>query len=355
MLLALVTALLLTAAPQAGAPAAPRALDEAQVRELFPERLAAANGEEVYDAALWFRYRAGLDVARAPREPGGAAWRLRTNALGLRMDRELTEQPADIELLFLGGANLEGACSNEDGIAARVARTLATRHADASIEALNAAHVGYGFYHHVLAFERFAARKPRICFVLVGLDDLAQCLGPYRRFSGAHEGELAPDDARTLAEARQRFPAELDEGLDALWRFERSPRALDTALAVATGLCGELAGRAAVTHTELFVLWTPPYFLIDRTARDELAEPLARLGLAPERLAAARAIGVRFADALRAMRVAALDLETVLSERGDRVFVASDRRLGPAANEVIAREIATRCEAVLARDAARSR
>ncbi|MBI5432127.1 MAG: hypothetical protein HZA52_04775 [Planctomycetes bacterium] len=332
-------------------------LDAAQANRLFSNlRGKDFPDKDVYDEAVWFRRKPGLDIEELHPEIPGGKWRMRTNSLGLRMDRDLANEPAEISLLLTGDANMEGVCSNSDTIAGRVERSLAALHPGASIEVVNSGKGSYTFYNYVLVLERFAARKPKMFVVLVCLNDFEECLSAYYHFSGTPGPAFADGDARELVEVGRDWTDELAQGLMALWRFDRQPGELDTALAVGAGLMGELAGTCAALGTELVVFWCPPYFSLDAAkAQQELAKPCAELGLDALDLASADAIATRFLHSVRGMRLTAIDLRPTFAKAREPMFWTDDRHLSLAANELIAREISARYETLAAREKSKAR
>lgn len=332
-------------------------VDAAEAKRLFANLRGNDSPEkDVYDEALWFRHKPGLDIEMQHPELPGGKWRLRTNSLGLRMDRELAAEPAEISLLLTGDANMEGVCSNSDTIAGRVERSLAALHPGASIEVVNAGKGSYTFQNYVLVLDRFAARKPKMFVVLVCLNDFEECLSAYYHFSGTSGPTFAEADAQKLTLVGREWIDEFAQGLTALWRFDRQPSELDTALAIGAGLMGELAGTCAALGTELVVLWCPPYFSLDAAkAQQELAKPLAELGLDARDLASADAIATRFLNSVRGMRLTAIDLRPTFAKERAPMFWTDDRHLSLAANELIAREIAARYELVAARESSKAR
>lgn len=349
-----------SAAPTKGAaaPAARFPLDAKQALELFPLlRNQDPGAEDEFDPALWFRHKAGLDVAKTHAEILGGSWRLRTNSLGLRMDRELLPESPAVSLLLTGDANMEGVCSNEETISARVEKLLGSLHPAESVEAINAGKGSYSFYHYSLVLDRFAARKPKMFVVLACLNDFEECLGPYHHISRTPGPKLEPGVGEAYMEAGKRWPDALAQGLGTLWYFKQNPKELDTALAVATALFGDMAGQAAALDTEFVVLWCPPFFGgdADKTLK-EFAEPCAKLGLARADVALVDSITARFLESLHSLRITVVDLRRSFAEKHEPMFWTSDRHLNTAANALIADEITSQYEAMAGRKtAAKSR
>lgn len=348
MPLVLLQAVALATAAQA---TVPRALSVEDAKHLFPLlRDGGPAAEHEYDPRVWFRRKPGLDLTVDHPEIPGGRWRLRTNSLGLRMDSELADPPAEITLLLTGDANLEGVCSNDAAIAARVADSLSELHPDTALEVINAGTAGYGFYQYAQVLERFAERKPKLFAVLACFNDFEECLAPYHYFSGTAGPTLEGEAAQAYATAAKRWPEDMAQGLAGVWLFERHPAALETALTVASALFGEMAGRCSALGAELVVLWCPPFFALDpEAAAAELAEPCGALGIGAQQLAAADAIASRFVDALRGMRIAVIDLRPVFARADEPLHWKSDRHLNTTANALVAREIAKRYELLHAR------
>jgi lysophospholipase L1-like esterase len=279
------------------------------------------------------RYRPHLEASRPRAEPPGGTWTLRTNALGLRRDGELSAEKPALRVIVSGDELVSGACANADAFPARLEERLAARSGGA--ECLDAAVPGHGPYDAVATLERLCELRPDVLVaVFYGGDDFLEAARDHGHFHGA-----APPDARAwksgLERARKTDADATRRFLAALKLFQEDQRAARRGLEAAIGAAQELDSICRAKGIRLVVVYAPPSIDVDPARRAVLRPAIEALGLEPYGLRTVERLAARYLAALREGGIELLDLTPLLRSLEHGGLEGGDR-LGPQAHRALA-------------------
>jgi hypothetical protein len=314
--------------------------------ELDGARFDLPSSSMRFDPHCLFAFQPNLARERPQPDHASGRWTLRTNSLGLRNDAEVALGPVDARVLVGGDSQTSGFCDNADTFASRIEAWLRSRHAGRSIEVLNAAVPGYGFFQHLGVLERFLPLEPDVYVAVVfGGNDFVEALGFQHRFHGtqaADPGELAgAQDA--LDEIRQ---GAFGHVFLALAQFRRDPAQIEVALQAARDYTTEILVTCARHGVQPVFAYVPPITDLPGALPDEQLERLCgELGLSTADLRAVDRMAESWIQFVRWQRAPLVDLRPAFRAAHEKLFWDFDLHLSLAGHALVARELGPAIEA----------
>lgn len=310
-------------------------LTEPEVRRLFPEVLR----HSVFHPSVYFHEPPNIRaMVKMPEHPQGE-WELRTNSLGLRMDREISDVKPDVRVLITGDANVAGTCSNKDSIGARLERWLQAERGGTN-EVINAGNGSYCFYNFAGVQDRFAELRPDVFVIVVCWNDFDESFHARSAFTSQQMPAPPPQVVARFKECVAEHQTALSQGLQGVRIFKSHPEQVDVVLNTAVALIGEIAGRCDVLGTKLLVAYAPPIY---ESRADDVVRDLAKLfelmELERKDLDVITRVADRFLLNMRALRIPAIDMREAFKASKDLPYWKVDHHFSLAGNEITANEI----------------
>jgi hypothetical protein len=272
-----------------------------------------------------------------PEHPRGA-WRLVSNADGLREDGEIARERPDLRVLVTGDSHTDGWCDNAESFANLLEAELARRNPGRSVEVLNAGNAGYSFHNYLGVLAKWRALAPDVFVVCVyGGNDFRDVLAPAAYFRREPPWPFPEEEQEEVALGRKLSIAGMTNAFRSLFYFRRHPEGAERALADALELCGEMSAACRALGTRCVVLYLPTAVDVDRELRPELFRRwIRKLGFSEEDLAIHARLGERLLADLRAAGVETLDLTEALRARGEPCYWERDLHLNLVGHAVVA-------------------
>lgn len=318
------------------------------VRRPLPEDVARTffHGIErvkgmLYDEHMLVRHRPHLRFERSSAEHPDGGWEIRTNALGLREDAEVSEEHPDLRVLVVGDSHVDGLCANADTFPNLLEGLLAARHPGRSIEVLNAGTGAWGFYNYLGALEGFADLAPDVFVVVVyGGNDFQGPLSLHHY----HRGEGLPPQAHdTLSAAVALGERELGlvaQYLNQAAYFYDYPGEEVAALHMALAVTDETARLCRERGTELLCVYLPPWAHGQpESCAPLVAEALASVPLPPGALESDERLADAWLAWLDAAGIAAVDLRPPFRAAREPLYWRTDHHLGLAGHRLAAQAL----------------
>jgi len=320
-------------------------LDEDLVAKLMP----LDQGHRVWDPYCYFRSDPDLDYEREWAEYEGGAFRIRTNSLGLRMDREPAGERPDLRVWVAGDSHLTGVCANPDCTTGRLEALLAAADPARSVQVFNGSQGAYSFYHYLGVLERALALDlaPDVFVVVVygGNDFLAVYLWHF--FTGTRRVARTPDQTRRFTRAAEQYPAAIGQVLNAVEYFRvGGEEEVENALVMATQTTDEIRLLCETRGIELVLAYLPAPSEVPGAAEPgEIAAGLESLGLAQDDLSRIGEMADRYLDAARGLGVEVVDLRPAFRAAERELYWRRDLHLAVAGHELAARALVPAVEA----------
>lgn len=282
--------------------------------------------------------------------PDGA-YVIATNSLGLRNREEVRAEHPDLRVLVAGDSHTYGLCSNEETFVALLEGELAARRPGETVETLNAGVDSHHHYMYVGALEKYGSELAPDVFVAVvfGGNDFAGALKFQRYFRRRPMYERGPATPELLAGRGVVEQGFLDQEIQQLCYFLNNPgeeqemAALGRAVAREIARLGEGCGSRVV-----FVYLPPPSRGQPERYAADVARVAAAFGVAPEELASSDRLADEWLAFLDESGLARLDLRPAFRASAERLYW-KEGHINLAGHRVVARELAARIDALLAR------
>jgi len=300
---------------------------------------------EVYDEHALFRHAAHLYQARTLAAHPAGGWHLRTNALGLRMDEEVREDPPDVRILVTGDGNVDGVCDNADGFPHLLAAGLEAAHPGTSVEVLNAGVGGYSFYNYLGTLERFLPLQPDVFVMVVyGGNDFYEVLELHNYFAGQARPDRSQEYWPLVERALAMEPQSLSQFFNPLKYFSVE-RPQVAAAAWASEAVTEEVRRTCEEHgIELVVVYLPPACDVEWPALADRLDPVREvLQLAPDDMRTLDVLAGAYLQDLGERGVRVLDLRDVFALHPGPYFWPADLHVDLTAQRLIAEQLVALC------------
>ena len=308
-----------------------------------------------FDPYSYFRHRGGIESPRKWGEHPEQRWVLRTNSLGMRMDREPASTPPDLRVLVVGDSHTDGVCNNAEGYPALLEAAL-TR-PGRSAEVLNAAKGGHSFYNYLGTLERFLPLAPDVLVVCVyGGNDFEELLTWHHYF---HQTERPPGAAlyrEAIAAAQAVAKPALSQAGVAVKYFKTQPSQIEAALQTARDLTAEIAITCQRFGVRPVFCYLPA---VSQVQWEQYEPVLEQLTTALEVERSDFEVLDHIADSwlayARASGLDVLDLRTAFRASAEPLYWEHDHHISLAGQALVASELEQRMREVWPADAERVR
>ncbi len=313
-------------------------LDEKAARIFFP----AISKNQVYDEHRLACRPPNVDLWMRLRDHPAGGFTIRTNALGLREDGEVSGEQPDLRVIAVGDSHVDGLCDNADSFPNLLEAELARRHPGRSIEVLNAACGGWSFYNYLGALEGLADLRPDV-FVLVayGGNDFQGALSLYHYQRGDRPPKAAHDTMRAMLALSEDGTVGLPAQylVQAAYLYDH-PREEQAALDMTLQVTAEVERRCRQRGIALLCVYLPPWpHAQPELCANLLAEALARAPLPEEALAADERLADAWLAWLAREGIAAVDLRPAFHAEAEPLYWKSDHHLNLAGHRAAARAL----------------
>lgn len=308
-----------------------------------------------YDPFSYFRHLPHLEVQRLWGEHPEDEWTLRTNSLGLRMDREPAAEPPDLRVLVVGDSHTDGVCNNSEGYPALVEAALTTP--ERSVEVLNAAKGGHSFYNYLGTLERMLPLAPDVLVVCVyGGNDFEELLTWHHFFHRTDRPPGAALYSEQIERAQAISKPALAQAAVAAKYFDTRPGQIEQALQSARDVTGEIATTCRRFGVRPVFCYLPP---ATEVRWDDLAETLDGVARALELERSEFDVLGRMADSwiasTRASGLDVLDLRPAFRASDQPLYWRTDHHISLAGQALVAEQLTAHLREVWPDDAQRVR
>ncbi|HVS09358.1 MAG TPA: SGNH/GDSL hydrolase family protein [Planctomycetota bacterium] len=324
-------------------PTLPRGpMSEEDAALLFPLRAPSY----VFDPQAYYVYRPHYEKRVEWRGHPKGRWIRRTNAAGLRMDAEVSEERPDLRVLVVGDSQTDGVCDNAESYCALLQAALAARHVDRSVEVLNAAVMGYSFYNYLGAIEKHLALDPQVVVVaFFSGNDFLEMLDPLHYFERTLRPPRSSGYWERIQKATQLSSEPLITGINQALYFQQYPDELELAFRGARLACAEIEAACRARGAAAIFVHVPSAFDTSRPeARATLEQLHGALELSEHHLHVGARLAERLIRTLRDSESEVLDLAPELA-RSEEACYWQDFHINLHAHERIAALLLPRIEA----------
>jgi len=313
-------------------------LSEEQAKLFFPG--IGSNPSSEYDPLEFIRRAPHFDKWFKFAEHPDGGWQLRTNALGMRNDGEVSETPPDLRVLVTGDSHVEGVCANQESCTFVLGELLAGANPGRSIEVLNAGAGAHNLFNYLGTFERFAYLKPDIYVVVVyGGNDFSASMLLDRYFRKRPAFKTRPhmfEQQDMRAAAGSLLPQELSQDV----YFSNNPDDLPLAVELACAFSVELHALCEAQGTELlFVYLPPPTQAQPQHFQDELDDLMSSARMDPKWLGSSSRIADQWLSFLDDRGFECIDLRESFRESEACLYWRTDHHLNVAGHERLGRAV----------------
>ena len=320
-------------------------IPENVVRLLFPN---IGRGRLEYHPTLFQRVVPSLDTWDFLPEIAGGRYRLRTNSLGFRGEREPSSDRPDLRVLVTGASNVEGKCDDRDAAPALLEALLRKRLPQDEVEVLNAACAGYTFYNFLAILEQYADLQPDVfCLVAYGGNDFFGNLKFERWFERRLPPRYEPHGTAALEASDDDFLRQLvgvEVGQAAY--YLNNPEGEQLSIDSACGATRDMARLCAERGIRFVCAYLPPP-LVGQPAylAEERRRALQLVGLEEGALEVSGRIADAWIEYCVQIGIDVIDLRPRFLEADERLYWKADIHINLAGQRVVAEALFARLAA----------
>jgi lysophospholipase L1-like esterase len=320
-------------------------IPENVVRLLFPN---IGRGRLEYHPTLFQRVVPSLDTWDFLPEIAGGRYRLRTNSLGFRGEREPSSDRPDLRVIVTGASNVEGKCDDRDAAPALLEALLRKRLPQDDIEVLNAACAGYTFYNFLAILEQYAELQPDVfCLVAYGGNDFFGNLKFERWFERRLPPRYEPYGTAALEASDDDFLRQLvgvEVGQAAY--YLNNPEGEQLTIDSACGATRDMARFCAERGIRFVCAYLPPP-LVGQPAylAEERRRALQLVGLEEGALEVSGRIADAWIEYCAQIGIDVIDLRPRFLEADERLYWKADIHINLAGQRVVAEALFARLAA----------
>ena len=317
-------------------------IPENVVRLLFPN---IGRGRLEYHPTLFQRVVPSLDTWDFLPEIAGGRYRLRTNSLGFRGEREPSSDRPDLRVLVTGASNVEGKCDDRDAAPALLEALLRKRLPQDDVEVLNAACAGYTFYNYLAILEQYANLQPDVfCLVAYGGNDFFGNLKFERWFERRLPPRYEPYGTAALEASDDDFLRQLvgvEVGQAAY--YLNNPEGEQLSIDSACGATRDMARLCAEQGIRFVCAYLPPP-LVGQPAylAEERRRALQLVGLEAGALEVSGRIADAWIEYCAQIGIDVIDLRPRFLEADERLYWKADIHINLAGQRVVADALCAR-------------
>jgi len=320
-------------------------IPENVVRLLFPN---IGRGRLEYHPTLFQRVVPSLDTWDFLPEIAGGRYRLRTNSLGFRGEREPSSNRPDLRVIVTGASNVEGKCDDRDAAPALLEALLRKRLPQDDVEVLNAACAGYTFYNFLAVLEQYAELQPDVfCLVAYGGNDFFGNLKFERWFERRLPPRYEPYGTAALEASDDDFLRQLvgvEVGQAAY--YLNNPEGEQLSIDSACGATRDMARLCAERGIRFVCAYLPPP-LVGQPAylAEERRRALQLVGLEEGALEVSGRIADAWIEYCAQIGIDVIDLRPRFLEADERLYWKADIHINLAGQRVVAEALFARLAA----------
>jgi len=317
-------------------------IPENVVRLLFPN---IGRGRLEYHPTLFQRVVPSLDTWDFLPEIAGGRYRLRTNSLGFRGEREPSSDRPDLRVIVTGASNVEGKCDDRDAAPALLEALLRKRLPQDDVEVLNAACAGYTFYNFLAILEQYANLQPDVfCLVAYGGNDFFGNLKFERWFERRLPPRYEPYGTAALEASDDDFLRQLvgvEVGQAAY--YLNNPEGEQLSIDSACGATRDMARLCAERGIRFVCAYLPPP-LVGQPAylAEERRRALQLVGLEDGALEVSGRIADAWIEYCAQLGIDVIDLRPRFLEADERLYWKADIHINLAGQRVVADALCAR-------------
>lgn len=315
-------------------------LTPAQVTERYP----GIGVNRQYDPDAHFVNRRNHERrSRWTEHPDGSFVR-RTNRQSMRRDADVGQAKSGYRIVLTGDSHLDGVLDNSENACALVEAELSRTHGEGSVEVLNMAAGGYGFYHYLGTLERalrLGLEPDVLCVVVYGGNDFGD-VSLWHAFEGTPlPPGTSPERRETRSALIARNASHFGQCVNDIEFCRTQPDEVPVMRRMAREVTAELARVCAEHGIELVVAYLPsPLQVPDRADVEPLREMLAELGLHDEDVGVLDGHAADYLRFLDESGIERIDLRESFRDETGRLYWAADGHLNLAGHAATARALA---------------
>lgn len=213
----------------------------------------------VFDGWSGHRQRSWVRHDVEWKEHPRGTWTQRTDAFGLRRDREPSARAPDLRVLVTGDSHTDGVLDNADSYCALLETDLAQRAPGTRVEVLNAARSGSTFHNYLGVLERWLALEPDVYVVTVyGGNDFSEALTWQRLVNGVEAPEAGAREREAMERALVDYGPAVAQAFVTFSSLSRDASYREFALQAARDVTTEIQATCARFGVRLVVAYLPP-------------------------------------------------------------------------------------------------
>jgi GDSL-like lipase/acylhydrolase family protein len=304
-----------------------------------------------YDPYCGSRHNSHLDLHRSWMEHPDGAWRLKTNSLGMREDREPSGVHPKLRILVTGDSHTDGVCNNAESFphvledlltASRLAAGSQKDPSAPEVEVLNTGKGGYSFFNYLGVLERYRYLEPQVFVVAVyGGNDFLEAVTVYNYYHRLPQPQTASRYWPLVVKAMKINQPALAQTFNSLKFFQTDPTQKSVALTAAKETTQQMKAECERRHVRMIVVYIPPVSDVSPAARSLHFQKLCQvLELNADTIKSTDELADAYLSELRDLGIEALDLRPAFRESKEALYWATDLHINLAAHRLIARELA---------------
>ena len=309
--------------------------------EQVTERYAAIGLNRQYDPDAHFVNRRNhRRRARWKEHPAGIYVR-KTNKQSLRRDEDLVKEKTGYRIVVTGDSHIDGILDNADNACTLLEEQLAADHD--SVEVLNMATGGYGFYHYLGALERavrIGLDPDAFCVIVYGGNDFGD-VSLWHAFHGTPlPAGTAPERWDTRAALIARNASHYGQCVNDVEFCRTQPAEVETMRRMAREATSTIASLCEELGIELIVAYLPsPLQVPDQADVEPFRAMLEALGLSDEDVAVLDGHAEDYLRFLDESELERIDLREAFRAESRQLFWSADGHLNIAGHETTARAL----------------
>lgn len=327
-----------TIVPSPSDPLVREPLSEQTVRTMF-SALAASNGKSiVYDPQSYYWEVGGIDRTKHfPEHPSGQ-WRIRTNQMGFRKDREVLEAAPDLRILATGDSHTAGVVPNAE-MFANLLESLLHDPDGRTVEALNGGKGGYSFYNYIGVLEKFLELKPEVFVVAAfGGNDFAGTVGRFRYFNRLRPLKPTREFPESVWKPlRKKYKALVSQDLNQIVAFAERPQNVEVVQVALIQILTKIQEICEANGIRFIYVYVPPCSDVQpHLVQEEVDDIATILELSKEELGATERIADRLFEHCEELGVTAIDMRPAYAQSAEPCYWLSDLHINTLGHRLIA-------------------
>ncbi len=302
----------------------------------------------IYDPNTYYWNRSNRKYRRAFMEHPRGGWMIKTNEQGFRKTADVLAQSPDLRILFAGDSHTGGVVPEHENMVQVLEALMLSSLDGQTVEALNAGHGGYDYWHYLGTLERTIQLKPDV-FVVVGFggNDFSGAARLYRYHNSNLSNNFKrrfPTDAYT--EIRELRDAILSQDLMQVLHFVESKQLVAYAERATCQVMTEIKRLCDEAGIRLIYVHIPPSMDAQpQILGDSLQAILKVCPMTPEELQVTDRLTDRVMSYLDELGVETVDMRPTYKASVEDCYWRSDFHINTLGHRLIAEALAERLAA----------